>query len=362
MSTALSTSILATDYELPDEVLTFEQLSERFGPEAAQKVFAGSGIRSRRVAPPNICGSDLAYAAADRLLRRCALDRSTIDLLIFCTQSADYLMPTTACVLHERLQLAKRCAAFDINLGCSQYVYALSVAHGMIASGSASRALVLTGDTMTRTVHPMDRSLVPLMGDGGSASLIGQVAEGEGFLGFELGTDGTGHRYLMIPAGGFRQPVSAETCVEVADNEGNIRTAENLHMNGAAVFHFAISVVPQTIERLLARLSLRMEEVDLFLFHQANRFMLDYLFRKLKIPSEKTHVYLEEIGNTSGSTIPIALTHAWRAGKIRPGLLVLVIGFGVGLSWAATVIRWPLNAFEPAEELAQAKTANHASI
>jgi 3-oxoacyl-[acyl-carrier-protein] synthase-3 len=223
MSTALPTSILATDYELPDEVLTFEQLSERFGAEAAQKVFAGSGIRSRRVAPPNICGSDLAYAAADRLLQRCALDRSTIDLLIFCTQSADYLMPTTACVLHERLQLAKRCAAFDINLGCSQYVYALSVAHGMIASGSASRALVLTGDTMTRTVHPMDRSLVPLMGDGGSASLIGQVGEGEGFLGFELGTDGTGHRYLMIPAGGFRQPVSSETRVEVADNEGNIR-------------------------------------------------------------------------------------------------------------------------------------------
>jgi 3-oxoacyl-[acyl-carrier-protein] synthase III len=356
-----ATGILATEYELGEQVLSFEQLAERFGAATMDKVLAGSGIRHRRVAPPGVCGSDLAFAAAERLLRRSGADRSAIDLLIFCTQSPDYLLPTTACVLHERLGLSRRCAAFDLNLGCSQYVYALAVAHGMIASGSASRALVLTGDTMSRTAHPLDRSVVPLLGDAGSASLVGAVRPGEGFLGFELGTDGTGHRYLMIPAGGFRQPASAETSAESTDAEGNVRSAEHLRMNGAAIFQFAISVVPPTIERLLGRLALRRDDVDLFLFHQANRYMLDYLFRKLKIPAQKTHVYLEEIGNTSGSTLPVVFTHAWRAGKIRPGMLVLAIGFGVGLSWAATVMRIPSDAIAPqAEPPAEAAGSNDA--
>ena len=339
-----STGILATDFELPETVLTYQELEERFGPETMQKVLSGAGIRNRRVAPPGVCGSDFAYAAAERLITQHGIDRGSIDLLVFCTQSADYFMPSTSCVLHERLKLSKKCASFDVNLGCSQYVYALSIAHGMILSGSASRALVLTGDTMTRTLHPKDRAVVPLMGDGGSATLLGEVPAEQGFLGFELGTDGTGHQYLMIPAGGFRQPVSAETAKETVDGEGNVRTPQNLYMNGVAIFHFAITVVPETIRNLLAKLSLTMADIDLFLFHQANKYMLDYLHKKLKIPPEKSHFFIEEIGNTSGSTIPILLTDAWRAGKIRPGARVLLIGFGVGLSWAATVIRWPDNA------------------
>ena len=337
------TGILAANFTLPEETLTYEELEERFGSETMKRVLAGAGIRHRRVAPPDVCGSDLAYDAAYHLLDYHQIDRETIDLLIFCTQTPDYLMPTTACVLHERLGLKRECACFDINLGCSQYVYALSIAHGMISGGIASRALILTGDTMTRTLHPMDRSVVPLLGDGGSASLVGKVPEGQGFLGFELGTDGSGHEYLIIPASGFRIPISEETAKEITDADGNVRTQQNLYMNGAAVFHFAISVVPPTVHSLLAKLSLSMDDVDLFLFHQANKYMLDYLFRKLKIPPEKTHVFLEDIGNTSGSTVPVVLTDAWRTGKIRPGALVLMIGFGVGLSWAATVVRWPEN-------------------
>lgn len=339
-----STGILATDFELAEKTLTYEELEQRFGPETMQKVLSGAGIRNRRVASPDVCGSDFAYASAERLLTKYDIDRSGIDLLIFCTQSADYFMPSTSCILHERLKLSKKCAAFDLNLGCSQYVYALSVAHGMLVSGVASRALVLTGDTMTRTVHPKDRAVVPLMGDGGSATLVGEVPPGQGFLGFELGTDGTGHQYLMIPAGGFRQPLSEETAKEITDAEGNTRTRQNLYMNGVAIFHFAITVVPETVRSLLAKLSLTMDDVDLFLFHQANKYMLQYIFKKLKIPAEKTHIFIEDVGNTSGSTIPIVLTEAWRAGKIRPGAVVLLIGFGVGLSWAATVLRWPDNA------------------
>jgi 3-oxoacyl-[acyl-carrier-protein] synthase-3 len=339
-----ATGILASEFDLPEQRLTYEDLEVRFGSETMKKVLAGAGIRNRRIAPPEICGSDMAFAAAERLLNDQKIDRGSIDLLIFCTQSPDYFLPSTSCVLHERLKLSKRCASFDINLGCSQYVYALSVAHSMICTGIASRALVLTGDTMTHTIHPMDRSIVPLMGDGGSASLVGEVPDGQGFVGFELGTDGSGHKYLMIPAGGFRNPYSKAAEIETVDQDGNTRAPQNLYMNGVAIFHFAITVVPETIKTLLAKLAIRMEDIDLFLFHQANKYMLEYLLKKLAIPVAKTHFFIEEVGNTSGSTLPILLTDAWRVGKLRSGALVLLIGFGVGLSWAATVIRWPENA------------------
>jgi 3-oxoacyl-[acyl-carrier-protein] synthase III len=334
-------AILATNFTLPDEVLSYESLEERFGVDVMKKTFSGSGIRNRRIAPLDVTGSDMAYDAAGEMLDHFAIDRDTIDLLVYCTQSPDYLMPTTACILQDRLGLSKRCAAFDINLGCSQYIYGLSVAHSMIAAGVASRALVMTGDTMSRTLHPRDRSVVPLLGDGASATLLGSVPEGQGFLGFELGTDGSGHQYLMMPASGFRLPRSEHTAREVTDGEGNTRTQEHLFMNGAAIFHFAISVVPGTVLRLLDRHGFSVDDVDLFVFHQANRFMLDYLFKKMTIPLEKTHICMEEIGNTSGSTVPIALTDAWRAGKIRPGALVLMIAFGVGFSWGGTLVRWP---------------------
>ncbi len=336
----LSTGILALDYTLGSESLTHEQLEERFGVEAMKKVLSGAGIRNRQVAAPGVCGSDLAYDSAKRLIERTALDLHSIDLLIHCTQSPDYFLPTTACVLHDRLGLKKECAAFDINLGCSQYIYALSVAHSMISSGIASRALVLTGDTMTRTINPMDRAVAPLMGDGGSASLVGIVPEGEGFAGFELGTDGSGHPYLMIPAGGFRKPLSAETAVEVADAEGNVRSPRNLYMSGTAIFHFAISTVPKVVQSILAKNAMTMDDIDLVLFHQANQYMLDYLVKKLKIPAEKTHFYLADIGNTSGSTMPIVLADALRCGKVRKGSRILMVSFGVGLSWAATIMKW----------------------
>ena len=348
---ARSAGIIATTYCLPPGKLSFEQLEERFGVETMKKVLSGTGIRDRRVATDETTGSDLAYQAAMRLLNECKIPPDTIDLLIHCTQTPDHFLPTTACILHDRLKLSKNCAAFDINLGCSQYVYALSVAHGMIVAGTASRALVLTGDTLSKTLHPRDRAVVPILGDGGSASLVAAVPEGQGVLAFDLGTDGSGHPYLTIPAGAFRMPLSADTAVEMTDAEGNVRTLQNLYMNGAAIFHFAISTVPVTVNRVLQKLNLTIDDIDLFLFHQANKYMLDYLFRKLKIPEQKTHVFLENVGNSSGTTIPVVLTEAWRAGKVRAGALVLLVGFGVGLSWGATVIRWPTETLGPAEPI-----------
>jgi len=346
-----STGILAASYFLPSNRLTHEDLENRFGEPAMKKVLSGAGIRTRRVAAPDVCGSDLAFAAAERLLLHHGIPRESIDAVIFCTQTPDFLLPTTACILHERLQLKNRCAALDINLGCTQYVYALSIAHGLILSGTAKRVLVLTGDTMTRTLHPKDRSVVPLFGDGGSASLIGEVPEGQGFVGFELGTDGSGSQYLMIPAGGFRMPKSTESGTEMEDSEGNVRSKENLYMNGAAIFHFAITVVPEMLQNLLEHVHLGIEDVDLFLFHQANKYMLDYVFKKLKIPPEKTHFFVTEIGNTSGSSVPIVMVDAWLNEKVKPGATICLISFGVGLSWAGTILRWPENAMGPVPTL-----------
>jgi 3-oxoacyl-[acyl-carrier-protein] synthase-3 len=345
MANMKRSGILAVEPELGANTLAFEELENRFGAEAMQKVLSGAGIRNRRVAPQGVCGSDLAYNAATRLFEKHGIDPESIDLLIFCTQSPDYWMPTTACLLHDRLKLKQKCAAFDINLGCSQYIYGLSVAHSMLVSGTASRALVLTGDTLTHSIHPLDRSVVPLMGDAGSATLVGEVDDHAGFLGFELGTDGAGSKYLMIPAGGARQPYTPETAIESTDAEGNVRSRQHLYMNGVAIFHFAISTVPRVVDALLTRLALNIDDIDLFLFHQANKYMIDYLLKKMKIPTSKTHFYLEGIGNTSGSTIPLLLADACSAGKVTPGSKILAIGFGVGLSWGATVIRWPDNAY-----------------
>jgi len=336
-----SSAIRGVECELGSQTLSFEELEQRFGAEAMRKVYAGSGIRNRRVAPAGVCGSDLAFAAADRLLTRTGVSRDSIDLLIHCTQTPDYLMPTTACLLQNRLGLSKQVAAFDINLGCSQYVYALSVAHSMIVAGVANRALLLTGDTMSRTLNPKDRALVPLLGDAGSATLIEAASAGQGFLAFELGTDGSGANYLMTPASACRVPRTAETALEITDAEGNTRTQENTFMNGAAIFHFAISTVPKMMQNILAKLGLTLEQVDLVLFHQANRYMLDYLVKKLKIPQEKTHYCVEDVGNTSGSTIPLVLADAISAGKLKSGMLVLLVAFGVGLSWGSVAMRWP---------------------
>jgi 3-oxoacyl-[acyl-carrier-protein] synthase III len=333
--------ILAISYKLGSERISYEDIESRFGAEAAAKVLKGSGIHNRYVAPKGVCGSDLAFEAAEELFASHPEARTAVDIHIHCTQSPDYFLPTTACLLHGRLGLKKECASFDINLGCSQYIYALSVADAMLSSGLGSLALVTTGDTMSQTIHPKDRALVPILGDAGSATLVGKEEDGSGFECFSLGTDGTGAKHLILPAGGFRMPISAETGTETTDAEGNVRSPENLYMNGAAIFHFAITVVPATIQKLLKQASLAMEDIDLFLFHQANRYMLDYLVRKLAIPQEKTFFYIDEVGNTSGSTMPLVLAEAMRAGKVRAGKKILMIVFGVGLSWGATVMTVP---------------------
>jgi len=337
----MSTAIIASSYYVPEKRLTHAELSLRYGKEMARKVAESSGIWERRIVGPGECASDLAVRAASDLLDRHKIDQSTIDLLIFATQTPDYLLPTTACLIQERLHLPTSCAAFDINLGCSQYVYSLAVAHSMVEAGLAHRALVLTGDTVSRIVHPQDRAVVPLFGDAGTATLLERAAPGEGFLGFKLGTDGKGAPFLIWPSSGMRKPRSAETAREITDKGGNIRREDDMAMDGAAVFVFTLKTVPKLVEDLLAAQKLTVDDVDLFIFHQASELIVESSAKKLKIPREKLHYKLHDVGNSGGSTVGIALTDAWLKGRLKPGMLVVLSAFGVGLSWAGALIRWP---------------------
>jgi 3-oxoacyl-[acyl-carrier-protein] synthase-3 len=321
-----------------------DELEQRFGKKEIQSISKLSGIRERRVVPPDVCASDLAYTAAERLLTGKDFDRSRIDLLIFVSQTPDYRIPATASVLHGKLGLPQHCATFDVNQSCSAYPHALAVAHSMIVAGVSHYALLLNADTITRLIHPMDRSLVALHGDAACATLVGPCAEGYGLQGFSLGSDGKGAHYLRVPAGGFRDPSSEETRREFADAAGCLRTAEHLYMDGPSVFHFSVYRVPEAIREAMVKFQITMEDVDLLVLHQANQMMLSMIYKSLKVPPEKQFYAIEEVGNSSGPSTAVTLAAAWQQGRIKPGSRTLICSFGAGLTWGVTLIRWPEDA------------------
>lgn len=333
--------ITAVAFEVPEGRLTHEELAARFGREQMDRTAELTGIRERRVAVGGECASDLAFRAAESLLAKHAIDRASIDLLVFATQTPDYLLPTTACILQHRLGLKKTTAAFDINLGCSQYLYSLGVAHGMIAGGIARRALVLTGDTVSRILNPKDRAVVPLFGDAGTASIVEHVPEGHGFRSFDFGTDGAGAEALIWPASGLRLPRSPETAVETEDKGGSVRSRNDMSMDGAAVFLFTLRTIPESVKRVLERAGMTLDDIDLFVFHQASKMIVDAAARKLAIPPAKVHMRLSDLGNSGGSTVAIALADAVNTGVLRPGMKVMLSAFGVGLSWGSCIVVWP---------------------
>lgn len=337
----MNSIITGMHYCLPRRRLTNEDLAARFDERPLKSIVKMAGIQERRVVAEGETASDLAYWAAKRLIADRKVDPGEIDLLIFATQTGDYQIPATACVLHGRLGLSETCAAFDINLGCTSFPYALSVAHGMVVSGLAHKALVVNAEALTTVIHPKDRGLVPLHGDGAVATLVEPARAGGGFVGFSLGTQGSEHRHLMIPASGARMPRTAETKVEVADESGIVRTLEHLHMNGPAIFHFSVYKVPEVIKGTLDRLGLTVADLDLVVLHQANKTMVDLIYKALDVPPEKRFYFLEYVGNTSGASSPMALAEAWRQSRIKPGTKTLLAAFGVGLSWGVTVIEWP---------------------
>lgn len=329
---------------VPPGVLTNEQLQERFGKKEIDSIARMSGIKERRVVSPGQCASDLALTAAERLFADGTFERSDINALLFVSQSPDYRIPATSAVLHAKLGLPQSCATFDLNLPCSAFPYSLSLAHSMITAGVARNVLVLNADTISTLVHPLDRSLVALHGDAACATFVGACEDGFGFGAFELGTDGSGVQHLLVPAGGARKPSGPDTRVEMTDEAGCVRTAEHLFMDGPAVFHFCVYKVPQVIKQALEKWQLTLDEIDLFILHQANETMLSLIYRTLRVPKDKQVYCLERFGNTSGPATPLALHESWRTGRIRPGSRTLICSFGAGLTWGVVCIRWPQDA------------------
>ena len=269
-----------------------------------------------------------------RLLEELGWARDSIDGLIFVSQSPDYELPATACTLQARLGLPDRCAAFDVNLGCSGFVYGLWLGSQIVGGGGVKRLLLLAGDVSTRRLAPRDKSVRPLFGDAGTATAI-ELSPGAPPMTFELGTDGTGYGSIIIPASGFRQPRNAETKTLVAGADGIERSAENIYINGAEVFNFTIKRIPPLVEALVAAAGKSRDQYDHFVFHQANAFMLQHLAKRLKIPAEKFVLAMESVGNTSSASIPLAITMALRESLAEKPRELVLAGFGVGLSWAA---------------------------
>ena len=265
---------------VPEVARLLADEAEVFGKENVAKIGESTGVQKRHIAS-SLCASDLCFAAAERLLEEAACKRDSIDALVFVSQTPDYILPATSCSLHHRLNLSKTCVAFDLNLGCSGYVYGLWVVSNLIASGSVKRALLLAGDTITRLTSPLDRSVALLFGDAGTATLL-EKDKNEGATTFVLGTDGAGEDNLIVPAGGFRQPLTESNIKRTERESGNVRSDADLFMNGAEIFSFTLNVVPSMVETLLVKSAWKMDDVDAFVMHQANRFILQYLSKRMK--------------------------------------------------------------------------------
>ena len=300
-----------------------------------QKIAQATGVFTRHISRPDQCASDLCFHAAVRLLEELDWDKDSLDAIIVVSQSFDYICPATSCVLHGRLGISKDCAAFDLSLGCSGYVYGLWNAASLIAAG-CKRVLLMAGETPSMTASPLDKSARPLFGDAGSATAI-EVEENRQMC-FELGTDGTGYKHLIVPAGGFRQRHTAETARRTEREGGNIRSDEDLFMDGAEIFTFTLREVPPMLNKVLTRAEWGVGDIDAFVFHQANRFIVDYLAKKMKLRHDRVPYSLNEFGNTSSASIPLTISHCLPQPLRKGGTRLVLAGFGIGFSWGAVAL------------------------
>lgn len=333
--------LTAIEYYLPAATATTDSLAAEFPAWQVEKIDSRTGIRERHIAAPGECSSDLAVAAARKLFASGACRTEEIDYILLCTQTPDYLLPPTACLVQDCLGIRTSAGAFDFNLGSSGYIYGLGLAEGLIATDQARQVLLLTADTYSKLLHPADKSVRTIFGDAATATLLSAADTPQPSLGpFVYGTDGKGAPNLIVPAGGMRRPRNADTAVATEDESGNVRAPENLFMDGAEIFAFTLRAAPDSVNRLLAKAGLNAAQVDRFVFHQANGSMLEHLRKRLQIPVENFEISLAESGNTVSGTIPIALKNAAGARRLEPGMLVMLVGFGVGYSWGATLVRW----------------------
>lgn len=312
---------------LPERQETNEQLQAEFPEWDMQLIREKTGIEVRRIAAEGECASDLGVAAAEKLFNQFDVDPQSIDFLLFCTQSPDYPLPTTACLMQERLGLPTSCGALDFNLGCSGFVYGLALADGLIRTGTVRNVLLITAETYSKYIHPTDRSLRTIFGDGAAATLI-EALDRPTIRGMQYGTDGAGGDTLLVTTGGNRLPSQS------LKPRHRKRWPSDLYMDGPALISFAVAEIPILIDDILNAAKITADEVDYYLLHQATRKMMEQLHQRLELTEAQMPVLLEHCGNTVSSTIPILIDHLRRSGELRPGHNSMLVGFGVGWSWA----------------------------
>lgn len=329
--------IKSISYNLPQTVVTNEEIVNEFPEWSVEKIASKVGINQRYVASASETATDLAVNAAEALFDRGEVNKEDIDFVLLCTQSPDYLLPTSACIVQDRLGLSTAIGALDFNLGCSGYVYGLSLAKGLIYGGVARNVLLLTAETYNKHLHPRDRGNRTIFGDAATATVIS--TEGIAEIGnFSLGTDGSGAENLIIKTGGARFPEKQNDLT--FDENGTPHSSDYLFMNGSEIFTFTLDNVPPLVKDTLERNGLEKENIDLFVFHQANKYMLDFLRKKIKIAPEHFYNCLANYGNTVSNTIPIALRDALDDGSIQKDSKVMLAGFGVGYSWGGVVLKF----------------------
>lgn len=329
--------IKAISYYLPEKVLTNEELVKEFPEWSVEKVAAKVGVDSRHIAACDETAGDMAEKAAKKMFAEYSIDPKSIDFLLLCTQSPDYFLPSTSCILQDRLGIPTSAGALDYNLGCSGCVYGMAIAKGLIAAGIAKNVLLLTAETYNKYLHPLDKSNRSIFGDGAAACLIS--TDGFAEIGdFVLGTDGSGAENLILKRGASRQPDANGR--EEEDDDGHIRRDDYLYMGGGAVFNFTLDVVPPMMQQILEKNNLLKDDVGFYVFHQANKFMLSTIRKMCVLPKEKFYINLAQTGNTVSSTVLIGLRDCLDNGTINPGMNVMISGFGVGLSWGGTILKF----------------------
>lgn len=328
--------IKALTYYLPEKTITNEDLVRDFPEWSIDKIANKVGVNSRHISREDETAGDMAEKVARKLFKEYRIAPSEIDFLLLCTQSPDYFLPSTACILQHRLGLPTKAGAFDYNLGCSGCIYGFAIAKGLISAGIAHNVLLITSETYTKYIHPSDKSNRSIFGDGAAACVISN--EGFAEIGdFVLGTDGSGAENLIVKSGASRQKMS--TGKSVKDAEDHIWYDDYLYMNGGEIFNFTLDAVPNLMLQILNKNSIQKEEVDYYIFHQANKFMLNTLRKICDIPHSKFHNDLLNTGNTVSSTILISFKDAINSGLVRENMRVMFAGFGVGLSWGGVMVK-----------------------
>lgn len=338
----MSAYLRAIRYWLPQQCRTNEDLVRLNPTWQADAILAKTGIRSRPVAAEDETAADLGCRAAERLLEETGVERERIDALLFCTQSPDYFLPTTACLLQTRLGLRDTCGAFDFNLGCSGFTYGLWLASALINSQAAENVLLIVADTYSKYCNLHDLATATIFADGAAAALItARESNASAEVGLTVvGTDGRGAEQLIVRAGGARQRAQEASAPAGPADVQTGPGGEYLSMNGPEIFTFTLSRVQAAIQQLLQRINLDWHDVDWFLLHQANRFMLEQLRKKMALPPEKVPIDMETLGNTVSATIPILIARCQQRGQFQAGQHCILAGFGVGYSWAVSYLRW----------------------